>query len=265
MDPTTNESDHVPLEAHSEWSAHARHYEELEKAQSRIGRTPLKTMQWAMGLQAITEERLASLSKGDFENLSYELALFSILGTRRLQRIKAGKTILMDGTWGGANWGDKKSFGESIPNSREVRNLLVELTRLIENVLTYKKADITLDQTKIVIWVGKDCGGLITLYGRIQDRFKFHIAQLLADFGSRLKRCAADDCSKSFVSVREKQLYCSKKCESRITTRRLRHAQAGIEKQIPAPQPKLNNKHHRTSLPDNVANKKGASHGQTRR
>lgn len=217
----------ISLEILPEWASYEKHYEELEKAQSRIGKSPLKTMQWITRLLTFNVEKLGDLSKGDFENLAYEIAVFSLLGTRRLLRIKAGKTILMDETWRGADWGDKRAFGESIPNSRDVRNVLLEVKNQVESILDNHETQISLHETKLVIQVTPRRGDLFTFYGRIQDKFLFHLAHLLADFGSRLQRCEdSEDCSRIFLLVRQKHQFCSTRCQSRIGTRRLRHPDA---------------------------------------
>jgi hypothetical protein len=214
--------DSIPLENLPEWAAYEKHYEELEKAQLRIGKTPLKTMQWVARLLKLNVEKLGDLSKGEFENLAYEIAIFALLGTRRLPRIKAGKAILMYEIWGGPDWGDKKAVDESIPTREEVRKVLVEVRHIIDNIIARHQAEISLHETKLVIQVSEHRGDLFTFYGRIQDKFFFHLARLLCDFSPRLQRCAAADCSRLYISVRQLQEYCSTQCQRRIATRELR-------------------------------------------
>lgn len=255
--------DSIPLEAHPEWPSYVKHCEELEKAQSRIGKTPLKTMQWVTRLLAFTDQKLADLSKGDFENLAYEIAVFSLLGTKRLPRIKAGKTILMDSTWGGADWGDKRALGESIPSREQVRTVSVEVKRHVDSLLANRQAEISLHETKLMIQVIGNRGGLFTFHGRIQDKFFFHLARLLADFGPRLQRCEAPDCSQVFVSVRKHQQFCSTRCQSRITTRALRQekrkqVEEAAQRRQSDPMRRMHDKR------ESSASKRGGSHGKSR-
>lgn len=257
--------ENVSCESLPERPLYVKHYEELEKAQSRIGKTPLKTIQWVTGrLLSLTDDQFRRMSDGDLKNLFYELAVFSLLGTRRLRRIKAGKSILMDHVWGGASWGNVVAPGQSIPSLNETKILLIELKRLVENILSNHMAEITLHETKLVIDVGHDRGELLTFHGRIQDRFLFHLAQLLSDFGARLKRCKDRDCLRIFVTVRRKQLFCSTRCQSRIATRALRQEQ---RKRVEgaAQRRRSDTKRRMHGKKETSASNRGGSHGKTRR
>lgn len=258
-----DDDENIALEAHPKWSEHVKHYQEMEKAQWRIGTTPFKTMQWLVRLLSRTEEELADLGTGAFNDLAYEIAVFSLLGTQRLKRIKPGHTIFMSHTWEGAQWSSEKGIGESIPTRNETHEIRIELQRIVDNLLSPSHRHIhSFPETKLVIEWSNEHGYLFTFHARIQDRFKFHAMHLMAKFAPRLRRCARQDCPRTFVWGRRIQLYCSRRCETRITTRRARDRARSTKME---PSPELSKLSTKPSHELNHRQKKGVKNGKTRR
>lgn len=187
--------------------------EEVQAVRRRMAQEDWGHLAWAI---RFAQQNLEGMTAGDWYNLRLELAAFG-----------SGRE------------------GEEVPllSDDEVRHVHQEFARIVSTLLRDGKATIGPIQFEIVVdrkpeaekdpflmfSAVRNLAPLSTTYA-----ITFSLGMYLARFAHRVRACPApasrgakgELCGRWFVAKRRNQAYCSRRCQSRATTRAVRERQA---------------------------------------
>ena len=196
-------------------------FEELTKAGYRLGRTKADAMK---RLLQFCGSDLESLSIGDRNNLYFELAYFSVFGARGSQPVSPFSLLIYGTTRHEARWATKAFGSYTIPNLNEATKLQQDARKIIDELIEEGSTSIRLPASEFEL--GKDpkrrVGYLRVVHDHPRNAFLYHFIPLVFALATWIKRCKRDGCTRRYLAVRQKQLYCSLRCQSRIATQRYR-------------------------------------------
>jgi hypothetical protein len=180
-------------------------YAEYEKAFERVGVSEGDQVRWLVNL---AQTDIDALSSGDVTNRAFELATFTLWGGAR-QR----ESIIMSET----RWKHPGTHYSTYPSKEEIEVHQQWLKKQLDHLLRFGHAHIGLSNLKIEVG---SCQGRPYFQVLTSFAFEYRAAQLIGNHAHRIRRCGA--CQRIFLAVREKQNWCSTRCQSRMGTQRFR-------------------------------------------
>lgn len=215
----------------------------------RLGITRADTMEW---LLRFVQTDLSRLSKGDWENLAFEIACFMQYAGPHAETDEAREFYCLK-KWDGKPYSSKNLEGSpaiatlrhhvnilrdafslqpSLPNQKDllalhsqVKNMLFEI--MDRGVFVFQRPHTT---QYLERWPGKygppekaipSLIRSITLAETPPDLFIIHAYDYLEQFAEKLAKCP--ECSTVFLLERTNKKYCSLQCQTRVATRRNRN------------------------------------------
>lgn len=190
--------------AQEETDHRERVFAEYEKASARIGTSEADQVRWLLNLAQTDVE---ALSSGDVTNRAFEMAAFARWGGT-----KEGRTIASEGTGKHAATDYSTYYSqEEIDEHRQ--SLKKHIDRLLKTGHTrFELSNVSVD-------IGSLQGVPYFLVSS-PSAFEYRAANLLAPHAHRIRQCSA--CQRIFLAVRNKQKWCSTRCQSRMGTQRFR-------------------------------------------
>ncbi len=188
--------------------------EELHKAYTRIGTSPKAWMQWIL---KFADCDLRALSGGGWMDLSYEVALFTLVGP--LEAWKIGHFIVAPTQWG---YTQRSSQLCVLPTSQEVEQCQAitnqHLAQLLQLGSThfppFLATMVVSDTTQVAL------GPLAVSPETRLKSFLYGLACSLAIHAAGIRRCSG--CEARFLANRRDQHFCSVRCLSRLNMRKYR-------------------------------------------
>ena len=123
-----------------------------------------------------------------------------------------------------ARWATKAFGSYTIPNLNEATKLQQDARKIIDELIEEGSTSIRLPASEFEL--GKDpkrrVGYLRVVHDHPRNAFLYHFIPLVFALATWIKRCKRDGCTRRYLAVRQKQLYCSLRCQSRIATQRYR-------------------------------------------
>jgi CGNR zinc finger protein len=191
---------------------------EIGQIQPRVGVTPAQRLQWALDF---AKEDLNALSTGDWHNRRRELVAFDGWVIPH-EQVKSRR--LLKGLPVGIPQPPAELSGQvPLPTPEEVRNIQVDVRRVVETLLTTGEVSMSRIQASFVIL--RDPKGRWGYCGRMPIPGTWGaltFAELLGGFAPLVRECPEPGCKRWFVASRANKWYCSTKCQSRATTRAYR-------------------------------------------
>ncbi len=178
--------------------------DEIDKALVRIGSLSSEAINWLIRFAQLD---VPSLSVGDFQNLQFELAAFSIFGNY------LGKSYVVSEGRGSQAVVDNFRLlrkGEAVTLQGVVKEALGRLVKKVPGKLKI---------SVLALEVGSvgDTGYCVP---STPNAFEFHAALLLGKHAPRIRRC--NECGKIYRAMRRRQQFCSTQCQNRSGARRYR-------------------------------------------
>ena len=191
---------------------------ELRHAIDRIGETPLGRMRWVLNFLS---PDFNDLSEGELLNLRYDfLALHKVPlewrgrdGSKRSWRqVGAGRSLTIE----------------------ELRRVHNDWRALLDRFLQAKVVGAEfIVQPHTVRVVRRTDDGFTSVLRTIEDRpMSGLLLDLLTDFGHRIRKC--EECPQLYVAVRQRQRFCSRRCQNRVSFREKQKRDAQAQALAPA-------------------------------
>jgi hypothetical protein len=181
-------------EARVDWLQ--EHRPEVDRAQGRIGETPIDTIKWL--LDRFHERDLSGLSIGGQLDLKWELWVFAFGARPPL----AGRPL-------------------PLPDSMNLKEFQKIVTKALDHLLAGKVLTFSYGSFEEVLGVVPGYGPvLIQKFGDDKDQHQHRIIETLKPYADSLKRCAA--CNRVFPQRQENQAYCSFRCQNRVAAAEFR-------------------------------------------
>jgi len=193
---------------------------ELLRGYKRIGSTPEKGLDWVL---RFCERDISSLSAGDWQNLIYEVAWFSIWGPPIPGGVSSSADLQTDSL----------TSDKALPTQ-------IMVTAFQKWAKARRDEFIADGQTEIIlkpsskIYVTRDRqtakAEMILKTDDLEQGFAFSFAQIMRVAGASLNQCP--QCGTCF-SARSNQTYCGPRCQNRVSLAKFREAQRAKARQNP--------------------------------
>jgi len=208
---------------------------------------PLAWLRWVLSLY---HRDLSVLSEGDLRNLKEEAAVLihlPVYRTMPLREIQELIKILEDTKaiklLHPSRLYRKKVGSEQVPlvseeiplpSEEEIKAFQMKIRSVLDSLLSNDRAEFDPIQTRTIIFrnvpmllhsreivqeIVVDC----VATGKFADQALYQVQNLLAEYGALVKKCP--ECEKLFPRHRKNQVYCSRKCQSVVTSRQYRERQ----------------------------------------
>jgi hypothetical protein len=191
---------------------------EMTKARERITTTPNGEIGW---LVQFIQLDLDTLTPSEWMVLAYEVASFTEAdgpGTHAMPIASA------------SGWGVQAIPGESLeytlPSRKEAMQLQRTIRGLLEHLWQYAIAPVTFSDLTLVVTMP---GALHARHGSLLVATKpktkeceYRVAVLLAHHAGRIRLC--QECPRIFIAARRDQLFCDRRCQMRVASRKWRKA-----------------------------------------
>jgi len=202
----------------------------FSKAYGDVGRTPEKVLEWLIGFG---EKDLRTLSEREWGRWRNELTAFIDIGTIGFLGRNLHEAIVF--------LKNMEAEGRHPPPSHQ-GPLTLQIAKKLQSIT--KRAIKELIETGVTLLpeiaisplikkISKPAFGLVFKGMEVlqvpqrgqsvtHDRFIVHLQNVLKEVGTRLEFCHSPTCRKAFVMYRYGQLYCSKRCHSRVAMKEWR-------------------------------------------
>ncbi len=182
---------------------------ELENAVERFYPTPERAMKWILEFSQ-RDLSASALDSQSWMTLAFEIESFVWHGPPGQERVNLANT---------KGWSVPVLAQVTIPSRKEALALQDCLRTSLNRLLTEGRTSIRIPEMTIHIRRLSRTGEIDRFLAadKIQDVFVFYFTRLLIAHAHRVLRC--DDCPNLYLAMRRKQKYCTRKCQSRVSTR----------------------------------------------
>ena len=192
---------------------------ELQKARERITTTPNGEIGW---LVKFIQLDLDALTPSEWMVLAYEVASFAEADGPDKHAMPVASA---------SGWSVQAMPGETVeytlPSRKEGMQLQRTIRGYLEHMWQHSIAPVTFsDLTLIVTMPGAfhdRHGSLVVATKPKTKEFEYRVAVLLAHHAGRIRAC--EECQRIFLAARRDQLFCDRRCQMRVASRKWRKAQ----------------------------------------